>query len=308
MGASSSVIGRECKDAAGVKPVAVRMARQASRGGAADASSNVMNDDPATPALPERARDWLAQDPLRHVLLLKAWDSYASSITVHHAAIGDDQGLLFVYPTAVSPYESVRYAQTQRIALIDADTPAVAATLAEALPHGETLVLKLVEMRDLPAAEAAFRLQRATNYLSYSPRPGSRFAVSAQVEVSTQLDEALLPLFARSGYIERPVRFLFEKKAAMSFAVRHGGEPVSVCMAHRNCGNVWELGGIYTADSARGQGLGAEVMQTALQTLLDAGCVPRFPMNEKNIVWRRLAESLGLRQTLSTGHLIAIPR
>jgi len=267
-----------------------------------------MNDAPAATALPSRARDWLARDRLRHVLHLKAWDSYAPSILFHHTAIGTDQGLLFLFPTAISPYESRRYAQTKQVALIDADTPQVAARLAEALPRDATLVLKLVDMADLPAAEQAFRLQRVTHYLSYSPRPGSRFVASQQVCTSAQLDELLLPLYAQNGYTEAVVRRFFEAGIAMSFAVWRNGVPVSVCLAHRNHADVWEVGALFTADCARGQGLASEVVQTALQTLIDAGRLPRFQMNEKNIVSRRLAESLGLQRSLSIGHVIAIPR
>ena len=267
-----------------------------------------MNDVPAAAALPTRAREWLASDLLRHVVHLKAWDAYAPSILAHHAAIGADQGLLFLHPTSINPFEAVRYAQTQQVALIDADTPQVAARLVEALPRDATLVLKLVEMDDLPAAERDFRLSRVTSFLSYTPRAESHFAVSDHVRASDRLDEALLPMYAQNGYAAPLVRRLFEQGAAQSFAVYRDQEPVSICLAHCNHAAVWQVDALYTADRARGQGLASEVVQTALQSLLDAGRIPRFQMNEKKIVSRRLAESLGLQRRLSTGHFIATPR
>ena len=267
-----------------------------------------MNDVPAATALPTRAQEWLSRDLLRHVVHLKAWDAYAPSIQAHHAAIGADQGLLFLHPTSISPFEAVRYAQTQQVALIDADTPQVAARLVEALPRDATLVLKLVELPDLPTAETDFRLDRVTAFLSYSPRADCRFAVSDQVRASDRLDDALLPLYAQNGYTAQTVRSLFGAGLALSFAVYRDQEPVSVCLAHCNHAAVWQVDALYTVDSARGQGLASELVQTALQALLDAGRIPRFQMNEKNIVSRRLAESLGLQRRLSTGHFIATPR
>jgi predicted GNAT family acetyltransferase len=117
-----------------------------------------------------------------------------------------------------------------------------------------------------------------------------------------------MPMYAQNGYAAPQVRRLFDAGLAQSFAVYRDEEPMSICLAHCNHAAVWQVDALYTADNARGQGLANEVLQTALQTLLDAGRIPRFQMNEKNIVSRRLAESLGLQRRLSTGHFIATPR
>ena len=247
---------------------------------------------------------YLLRDTLKHIVHLKALAAYAQHIRSHYFSHGSAAGVLFVYPTKVTTYESVTYPQTQHVVLISSDSPSITERMLDHLPADCDFVLKLMNPDDKAVVARKFPLRRVTSFLSYTHSPAVSYFGSARVIVTRELDEKLLPFYRANGYERDEVEGYFRSGVAISCALHREDEPVSACMAYQNHGTIWEVCGLYTIKRARRNGYAREVVTTALSTLRALGHVPRYQMDEKNIASRQLAESLGLTRFLSTEHFL----
>jgi GNAT superfamily N-acetyltransferase len=248
---------------------------------------------------------YLRRDALKHIVHLKALESYSRHICSHYFSEGSSAGVLFVYPTGVTTYESVKYPQTEHVVLIASESPSVTERMLDCLPRDGGFVIKLMSAEDKDVVARRYPLERITSFLSYTSPAGATFARSKRVLVSCVLDEKLLPFFRQNGYERDEVGGYFSSRSALSFALEENGEPVSACLACRNYGEVWEICGLYTAEPARRKGYARKVVETALDRLLANGYVPRYQMDESNLASRELAERLGLTRFLATEHFVS---
>ena len=255
---------------------------------------------------------YLLRDALKHIVHLKALSAYSQHIRSHYFSHGSSAGVLFLYPTRVTTYESVKYPETQYVVLISSDSPSITEQMLDHIPEDCNFLLKLMNPEDKAIVERKFPLKRVTSFLSYTHSPAVNFPGSERVTVSRELDEKLLPFYRANGYERDEVEGYFKSGSAISFAVHEIDEPVSACMAYQNHGDIWEICGLYTINRARRKGYARNVVETALNRLLANGHIPRYQMDEKNIASRTLAESLGLTLTIevsiSCRHRAILPR
>ena len=247
---------------------------------------------------------YLLRDTLKHIVHLKALSAYSRHIRSHYFSHGSSAGVLFLYPTGITTYESVKYPDMQYVVLISSASPSVTERMLDHIPTNCSFVLKLMSAEDKAIVERKFPLKRVTSFLSYTHSGESRFLSSENVTVAGTLNEDLLPFYRANGYERDEVEGHFKAGSAMSFAVHENSEPVSACMAYQNYGQVWEICGLYTIERARRKGHARSIVETALNRLLANGYIPRYQVDEKNIASRRLAESLGLSRFLSTEHYL----
>jgi RimJ/RimL family protein N-acetyltransferase len=67
---------------------------------------------------------------------------------------------------------------------------------------------------------------------------------------------------------------------------------------------IWEIAGLHTVEGERHKGYARQVVETALHLLRAQGTIPRYQIREDNVPSMRLAESVGLRQFLTTEHFL----
>ncbi len=247
---------------------------------------------------------YLLRDTLKNIVHLKAMAAYSPHIRSHYFSQESLAGVLFVYPTKVTTYESVKYPETEYVALISSDAPSITEQMLEHIPSNCNFVIKLTSPQDTSVIERKFPLRRVTSFLSYSCSANGKFAESKRVNVSADFDEKLLPFYRANGYERAEVEGYFKSGSARSFDVHENGEPVSAGMAYRNYGAVWEVAGLYTVNRARRRGYARAIVATAMNSLLARGHVPRYQMDESNVASKHLAENLGLNLFLATEHYL----
>jgi RimJ/RimL family protein N-acetyltransferase len=250
---------------------------------------------------------YLKQDTLKHIVQLKALAVYARDVQAYHFTAGAAAGVMFLLPTRVMAYESVKYPQTEYVILISTDAASVSKKMLAHIPANCNLLFKFTNQHDLSVIKEKFPLQRVTSFISYTCPNQAFFPAAKQVIVSAQPDEALLSMFRQNGYEREEVMGYF-KSGAFNVALYQNKKPVSACLAYRNYENIWEIAGLYTSEEKRRQGLAIKVVQTALNTLLEKGYIPRYQMDEKNIASKELAERLGLKLFLQTQHYLCIQK
>jgi len=258
---------------------------------------------PTTNHKPEVAA-YLLRNALKHIVHLKALSAYSQHIRSYYFSHGSSAGVLFLYPSSVTTYESVKYPETQYVVLISSDSPSITERMLDHIPTDCTFVLKVMNREDKYIVERKFSLKRVTSFLSYTHSAEFKFLSSERVTVSEKLDEELLPFYRENGYEREEVEGYFKSSSANSFSIYEGDEPVSACMAYQNYGEIWEICGLYTISRARRMGYARDIVESALNRLLANGYTPRYQMDEKNIASKMLAESLGLTHFLTTEHYL----
>lgn len=202
---------------------------------------------------------YLLRDTLKHIVHLKAMSAYSEHISSHYFCLGAAAGVLCLYPTRVTTYESVNYPDTQYVALIASDCPAVTERMLEYLPQNDNFVLKLMSPEDKAVVERKFVLSRVTSFLSYTAPAMAHFTKSKHIAISHELDDDLLPFFRANGYERGEVEGFIKSGTAVFFAAYAGDQPVSACIAYEitaMCGK--------SARSTRFRRQGAKVMHERL--------------------------------------------
>ena len=248
--------------------------------------------------------EFLHRDPLRNIVHLKVLSAYAKHVQSFYFADGDADGVLFLLPTKVTTYESVKYPETEFVVYVTAVSPHITTLMLNTIPIDCNLILKFTSAADSAVFKQHLPLQRYTGFLNYSCPMDKQFAPANEVVISKQLDKRLLPLFHQNGYQSSEIESYFAMGNIMSFTIFENDEPVSTCLAYKNNGPVWEIGMVYTAQKARRNGYGKIVVETAVSTLLAHNHIPRYQMDEKNLPSKALAERIGLQWFMTTEHYL----
>ncbi len=243
---------------------------------------------------------------LKNVVPLKMLAAYAHGIEAFHAGVGEDEGVLLLLETAVSPFDAATYPASDKVVLLASHSPTVTESLVQHIPTNKNLVCKLCQEADKEIIAQRIPLQRQTAYLSFTaPQHGSRhWSIQEAVVISQAWDEQLMPLFAQNHYTQEEVAGFFAAAQTWNFAIFNEDKPVCACLAYKNYDAIWEIGALYTLPEYRQQGLAQQVIETAVSTLLAHNLIPRYQIREDNIASRKLAEKLGLQQFLTTTHYL----
>lgn len=257
------------------------------------------------PPAVQAAIDDLAQDPLRHIVLLKQLLAYPEHVRVHRVAGPEGAATLVALDTSASPYDRQAYPRATLAAFIASDHPDLTAALLSHLPmshlcKGAGIVFKLSSDADLAPVEARFPVVRRTAFISFTasgavtPAPG--------VNITSVPGDDAFRLFETQGHDRAWLAPLLGSGRAFACVARHGGETRAACIAFENYGSVWEVGGVITAPPHRRQGLATCVVRTALAELAARGLAPRYQVEEHNAASIGLARSVGLAPFLTIVH------
>jgi GNAT superfamily N-acetyltransferase len=256
----------------------------------------------------EIIRAYLERDLLKNVVPLKMLAAYPQGIEAFHARVDEDEGVLLLLETAVSPFDAATYPTSDKIVLLASDSPTVTKALCQHIPTDQNLVFKLCREADKEIIARQMPVQRKTAYISYTAPTStkSKWGHHDHVDVSRQWDARLMPLYAQNSYTPEEVTGYFASDViadhAWNFAIFADNEPVCACLAYKNYKNVWEIGALYTLPDYRRQGLAQQVVETAVSTLLAYNLIPRYQIREDNEASYQLAEKLNLERFLTTTH------
>jgi predicted GNAT family acetyltransferase len=253
----------------------------------------------------QEAIAFLNRDPLRNIVPLKMLTAYSAVIETHYDEANG--AALFLFPTSAFAYDRATYADLDLVVLLAAVTPKAAAALLPLIPPQKRLIFKLMDdgVRDLLATHLA--LQRVTAFLSYTSTAADRFSPHPDVVTAAQVDERLYPLFAAQGHDADEVQRYFAGDAARTFTLYQADEPIAACFTYQNFENVHEIGGVFTIPSARRKGHAQKVVTTAVHSLLQRGCWPRYQVHEENRPSIALAEYIGLTRFVTVEHWRYLP-
>lgn len=221
--------------------------------------------------------------------------------TVFHEGDGA-AGVLLLLPTSAFPFDRATYPFADYSVLLATDGPGAAEALLAHVPRDRSLVFKLQSPDDRLAVARAFPIERITAYRSYTAPPGYLAQADPAVLVAERPDPRVFELFVAQGQHPDELRSLFAAGHAVAFSIDEGGGPVAVCLAYRNHGPVYEIGGLVTLPPARRRGLARRLVQTALHELARREAIPRYQVHEDNLPSVALAERLRLVRFLTMEH------
>ena len=244
----------------------------------------------------------LERQPLRNIVLLKHIEAFRKHVSVVQVADGPDAATLVLLDATASAYDRETYPQAAVVALISSDHPRLTRWLLASVPDGGPVVFKLASDGDRDVVAERFAIKRATGFLSFTGDESAILAADGEVAVSTSASDGALRLLESQGHPRDWLRPLLASGRAFVCALEHDGELRSVCIAFENYRQVWEVGGVVTAATHRGQGFAARVVRTALAELQRRRLVARYQVNEDNLPSIRLVTSAGLRQFLQLTH------
>ncbi|MFF2015641.1 GNAT family N-acetyltransferase [Paenibacillus sp. NPDC058177] len=244
---------------------------------------------------------YLREQPLKNITLLKMVTYFSHVMNCHYVECPEGRGVLLLLPAEAYAYDHRTYPEAELIVFMEYSSPAVFPHLLALVPKDAKLVFKLQDEAYYAVLSKHFSLTKARGYITYTT-PANLHMLPAQETVQLELlDNRLLPLWEGNHYSLEEIQEYF-RSGAFSVSIFEGETPLSTCLAFRNEDQVWEIGAVYTVESARGKGLAKKVVQTALFYLHRDGRIPRYHVLETNHTSIRLAESLGLVPCITLVH------
>lgn len=252
----------------------------------------------------QRSIAFLNQNPLKNIVLLKMLQAYGSVSQCHYVEQATTAGVLLLLPTQAFAFDRYTYPSTEYVVLLSTTGAAATEQLLPFIPTTCNLVFKLIDQHDQQVLDQTFKLSRVTAYLSYTAPANGEFPIADDVHVSTSLDAACLAIYVAQGHAAADVQQFFATQQAIAFTCYADATPLATCFAYRNFGDIWEIGGLYTAEPARRLGYAKRIVQTALHVLQGQQRTPRYQVHEQNSPSIALAEALGLYRFLTVEHFL----
>ena len=254
----------------------------------------------APPVSVRHVVDELARDPLPNIVLLKHLLAYPQHSRVHRVSDAAGAATLVVLDASVSSYDRKACPGAAFVVLISSDHPDLTAQLMCHVPRGVGIVFKLSRDADLAAVEAQFAVKPRTAVVSFTS--SGPVEPASGLQITTRPSDAAFRLFESQGHDRAWLEPLLRDGTAFACVLERGGDALSACFAFENYGPVWEVGGVITAPSERGRGLGADVVRTVLAELTRRGLKPRYQVEGDNAASTALARSVGLTPFLTIAH------
>ena len=255
----------------------------------------------------QEAIAFLRRDSLRNIVPLKMLTAYPAVIETHYHAAGDEAAALLLFPTNAFAYDRATYADLDLVVILAATTPAAADALLPQIPTDKKLIFKLMDEAVHQVLAASLPLQRVTAFLSYTATDRQRFGARPAVTVADQVDERLYPLFAGQGHEATELHRYFAGGQARTYTLYQAYEPVAACFSYQNFDTIHEIGGVFTLPAQRRKGYAQQVVETAVHSLLNRGCLPRYQVHESNAPSIALAEQIGLQRFVTVEHWRYVP-
>ncbi len=259
------------------------------------------------PTVQQAAIAFLKRDPLRNIVPLKMLTAYPAAIETHYYEAGDEAAALLLFPTNAFAYDRATYADLDLVVILAATTTEAATALLPHIPMQKRLIFKVMDAHVHDLLATRFALQRVTAFLSYTATASDHFAPHAEVVTAAQVDERLYPHFAAQGHDAEELNRYFADGQARSFTLYNAEAPIAACFTYRNFEQIHEIGGVFTIPSERRKGHAQKVVTTAVHSLLQRGCLPRYQVHESNHPSIALAEQIGLTRFVMVEHWRYLP-
>ena len=256
----------------------------------------------------QQAIEFLQQDTLRNIVPLKMLTAHPKRIQTHYAATSGGAAALLLFPTATFAYDRATYADFDLIVILSARALDAAQALLAQIPRDRKLIFKLMDPAVQALLATQWPMQRVTAFVSYTADATARFEPDPAVVTATTVDPRLLPHLATQGHDQAEIEHYFSHGDGRSFTLFQHAEPAAVCFTYRNFDTIHEIGGVFTMPSARRQGYARRVVQSAVHSLLQRNCSPRYQVHEANGPSIALAEQIGLNRFVTVAHWRYEPR
>jgi hypothetical protein len=265
-----------------------------------------------------QALAYFRQNPLRHVVHLKYLVHHPGKFDSYYVENDGSTAALLSGSVRTTVWDQGQYPDLELMLLPSASHERAARLLVKrvrekfSVPTTPTL-FKFCDPYSKAAFIAAYRLQPARSYISFTtPHNALVYQRHPEVVVGSILDDARTAFYQQNSYtLVELQRFI--KDGALTFAVYEGSTLVSTCLAYRNFGGqleqqqIWEIGGVRTADWARRKGYARHIVETALHELAIRGFTPRYHVEVINTPSIALAQSLGLQECVRIEHFVTVP-
>jgi GNAT superfamily N-acetyltransferase len=259
-----------------------------------------------------QAIDYFERDPLSHLVHLKYLTHNPGQFECRYFNIDGSEGALMSGAVSTTLWDQTQYPDLELLLLPSASDERAALHLVKQVPDTfpvltTPILYKFCDPYSKAAFTSAFDLQPARVYISFTTTQDAPvFQRHPGVVVGSILDDERLALYEQNSYTRSEMEQHMEH-GALTFALYEEDTLVSVCMAYRNFGSVWEIGGVRTLDAARRRGYARQVVETALYELTQRGLVPRYHVEDINTPSITLAQSLGLQECARIEHFVSRP-
>jgi ribosomal protein S18 acetylase RimI-like enzyme len=249
-----------------------------------------------------RAVEFLENDPLRNIGLLKTLFYFPQAARCHFQEGQSGAGVLMLLPGGASYFDRQNYPGTDYVVFITATESAVLPELLTHVPGGKRLLFKLVAPQHSTVVRRFFSIERVNAFVSYTAPPGTLYDSAEGVTVSGMPSDACLDLYAALGHSRQELSTRFANGQTLSFTVYENDKPVASCFTVPNYGKIYEICGVTTDPGRRRRGLARKVVEAGLHYLGHTGFSARYQVQEDNRASILLAESIGLRYVVTYEH------
>lgn len=247
-----------------------------------------------------KAKELLLNDELTHLSHLKMLELYKDDLEIRLVEENDQWGLLLLIPVTVSPMDMLLYATAEYIVYL-AGSEEILCPMIQTLPKNKDLVFKLQSYAYKALVDKYYSIVWKKAFLSFTSYKSNSLADHSEVVKSETLNYQLLPLWAdNENYKDKIVEYF--KNGARAYSIIKEDTPISTCLVFKNANHIWEIGGVKTIPSQRGNGYAKKVVSAAIQEILAEGNIPRYQVADSNLPSIHLAESLGLKLFLKLDH------
>lgn len=178
--------------------------------------------------------------------------------------------------------------------------------LLEHVPENIGVVFKVANDADRRLISTRYATEQRACYLSYTGQGSVERDIDVAVTVAA--GNAVLDTLDKQGHARSWLQTLLDAGEAFVCILGDQDRPQSLCFVFRNYGAVWEIGGVYTAENSRGEGLAGKVVRTALAELAKRNMLPRYQVSADNSASIRVAEKLGMQCFMTLTHHLRLPR
>ena len=247
-----------------------------------------------------RALDYLERDVLRNIVALKMLTAHDDVRCFHHSNQVGEAVMVLLEPQ-VFAYDREHYPDADCIAIISSDHPSLTRELLAHLEKDQLVVFKLNSEADVTEVQKQFRVRKIRSFLSYTDTKPS--VCDNDVLISSKASVQMLEWIATEGHARDWLEPLLADNLAFCCELYNRHQQLeSVCFAFENHNTIWEIGGVFTPQASRGQGLATRTVRAAVAELQKRDKRSRFQVQENNLASIRVAQNADLELFLTITH------
>jgi GNAT superfamily N-acetyltransferase len=258
----------------------------------------------------QEALAYFQRNPLRHLVHLKYLTHHSGSVDFRYLKTGASEAALLSGSVRTMSWDHNAYPDLELMLLPSASDELAAQQLVERVRAEFPLqaiptLFKFCDPYSKAAFTTAMPLHPARAYRSFTTRDDTPvYQRHADVVAGHVLDDARAALYQQNGYTLDELQHYVDD-GALTFAIYEGNDLASACFAYRNFGDIWEIAGVRSVDSARRKGYARKIVETALYELAARQLTPRYHVEVINAPSIGLAQSLDLEECALIEHFVS---